>query len=176
MLVSIPILLVNSHNTSDSIFTCRVHSVHFRKLIKRIGQTTRKGKGCAFLEQQFTNKTSLYSALGIWFVVLITLHLVCGVLVVAPSSTDVRIIDSDTRYHLYTSVLELVIVLQKARQMVLKTVTIKEIRDRLGRVRIKRYTRVGGRDRGIRAGTDLHHFTSERFHYVSKTGLHHLHW
>ena len=28
----------------------------------------------------------------------------------------------------------------------------------------------------VRAGTDLYHFTSERFHYVSKTDPHHLHW
>ena len=28
----------------------------------------------------------------------------------------------------------------------------------------------------LRARTDLHHFTSERFHYISKTDLHHLHW
>ena len=28
----------------------------------------------------------------------------------------------------------------------------------------------------FRAGTDLHHFTSERFYYISKTDLYHLHW
>ena len=28
----------------------------------------------------------------------------------------------------------------------------------------------------IRARPDLHYFTSERFHYISKTDLHHLHW
>ena len=31
------------------------------------------------------------------------------------------------------------------------------------------------RNRNLRARTDLHYFTSERFHYISKTDLHHLH-